>query len=61
MNVYKYLKGGCKENRARLFSVMPCGGRRGSGQKLKHRRFCLKVRKHCFVLVWFFTVSVMER
>lgn len=23
MNVYKYLKGGCKEDRAKLFLVMP--------------------------------------
>jgi len=45
-NVYKYLKGGCKEGRARLFSVVP----RGSGHKLKYRTFLLNKRKHSFIL-----------
>lgn len=33
INVYKYLKVGYKQDRARIFSVVP--GDRGSGQKLK--------------------------
>ncbi|KAK4826044.1 hypothetical protein QYF61_003943 [Mycteria americana] len=41
MNIYKYLKGGCKEDRARVFSVVPSGMTRGSGHKLKHRRASL--------------------
>jgi len=43
--------GGCKEDGARFFSVMPGDKTRG---KLKHRRLPLNVRKH------FFTVRVME-
>lgn len=38
IRVHKYLKGGCKEDRPRLFSVM---------DKLEHGRFCLNIRKHC--------------
>jgi len=53
-NVYKYLKGGCKEDRAMLFSVVPRHGIRGSRQKTKHRRFCLNMNKH------FFTVRVTK-
>jgi len=52
--VYKYLKGGCKEDRARHFSVAPRDRTRGGEHKLKHRRFCPSVRKH------FFTVRVTE-
>ncbi|KAK4828607.1 hypothetical protein QYF61_000059 [Mycteria americana] len=46
INVNKYLKGGCKDHRARLFSVVL--RTRGSGHKLKHRRLCLNFRKHFF-------------
>jgi len=39
MNVQKYKKKkkGCKEDRARLFSVVPGVRTRGSGHRLEHR------------------------
>ncbi|KAK4824233.1 hypothetical protein QYF61_012207 [Mycteria americana] len=43
INVYKYLKGGRKEDRARLFTVVPSDRTGGSGCKLKHRMFCLNI------------------
>ncbi|KAK4827881.1 hypothetical protein QYF61_022275, partial [Mycteria americana] len=45
VNIPKYLKGGCKEDGARLFLAVPCNGTRGSGHKLKHSRFPLNKRK----------------
>lgn len=42
--MYKYLKGGCKEDAVRLFSVVCSDGRRDNGLKLKIRKFCLNMK-----------------
>lgn len=54
VNVCKYLKGGCKESRARLFSVVLNDRIINNGHKLKHGRFLPNIRKH------FFTVRMTE-
>ena len=52
ISAYNYLKGGCKEDGVRLFSVVHSARTRGSGYKMEHKRLHLNTRKHfCAVKV----------
>lgn len=42
------MKGGCKENRAKLFSEVSSNRTRHNGHKLKYKGFYLNIRKHFF-------------
>jgi len=46
----KYLQGGCQEDGARLFAVVPSDRTRGNGHKLEQRKLQLKMRKNFFPL-----------
>jgi len=57
---YKYLKGECQEDGARPFSVVPSDRTRGNGHKLKHRKFCLNMRKNFFPLMISFSGDIQD-
>jgi len=50
INAYKYLEGGCQEDGAKLFSVVPSDRTKGNRHKLKHHKFSLNMRKNFFTL-----------
>lgn len=50
INAHKYLKAGCSEDESMMFAVMLRAMKRGNGHEMKHRRFCLNIRKHFFLV-----------
>jgi len=49
-NAYKYLQGGCQEDGAKIFPVVPSDRTRGNGHKMRHRKFRLNMRRNFFPL-----------
>jgi len=49
-NASKYLQGGCQEDGARFFPVVPSNRTRGNGHKLTQRKFQLNMRQNFFPL-----------
>ena len=49
-NVYKYLKGGCQKDGARLFPVVPSERTRGDVHKKKHSKLQMNMREHFFMV-----------
>lgn len=49
--MYKYLKSGCKEDGARLLTVVFSVSTRGNRHKLEHWKFCLNIRKQFAILM----------
>jgi len=50
INACKGLKGGCQEDEAKLFSVVPSDRIRVSGHQLEHENFQPNMRKNFFTL-----------
>ena len=50
VNASKHLQGGCQEDGARLFPVVPSDRTRGNGHKLKQRKLQLNMKKNFFTL-----------
>ncbi|PKU42529.1 reverse hypothetical protein [Limosa lapponica baueri] len=50
INAYKYLKAGCQEDGAGLFSVVPREKTRGNGHKPEYKKFHLNMRRNFFTL-----------
>lgn len=50
IDVSKYLKGRCKEDGARLSSLVLAATTRSRGHQVKHWRCCLNRRKHFYTV-----------